>query len=70
MGTAECIIYAYDLSTVPSVLPAFANARDLIIVDEVNRTHFAINSSTSRYAALSMYWANEMHNCQRPFSSV
>lgn len=35
MGTAEAIIYAYDLSTVPSVVPAFANARDLIVVDEV-----------------------------------
>lgn len=35
MCTAEGIIYSYDLSTVPSVLPAFANAKDLIIVDEV-----------------------------------
>ena len=35
MGQEESIIYAYDLSTIPSVLPAFANAKDLIIVDEV-----------------------------------
>lgn len=31
----EAILYAYDLSTVPSILPAFANKRDLIICDEV-----------------------------------
>ena len=31
----EAILYSYDLSTVPSVLPAFANKRDLIICDEV-----------------------------------
>ena len=31
----ESIIYSYDLATVPSILPAFANSRDLIVVDEV-----------------------------------
>ncbi len=36
MGAGECIIYAYDMSTVPSVLPAFANAKDLIVIDEVD----------------------------------
>ena len=35
MQTEESIIYAYDLATVPSILPAFANAKDLIICDEV-----------------------------------
>ena len=33
----ESIIYSYDLATVPSILPAFANSRDLIVVDEVRR---------------------------------
>lgn len=35
MGTEECIIYSYDMATVPSVIPAFANAKDVIICDEV-----------------------------------
>ena len=35
MGTEESIIYSYDLATIPSVLPAFANAKDLIVCDEV-----------------------------------
>ena len=36
MQTQETIIYAYDLATVPSILPAFANAKDIIICDEVS----------------------------------
>lgn len=36
MGRQEAIIYAYDMATVPSVIPAFANAKDLIICDEVS----------------------------------
>jgi serine palmitoyltransferase len=35
MGTEEAIIYSYDLATVPSILPAFANTKDLIVCDEV-----------------------------------
>lgn len=35
MGTEECILYSYDLATVPSVIPAFANAKDIIVCDEV-----------------------------------
>lgn len=35
MGTEESIIYSYDLATVPSILPAFANAKDLLVCDEV-----------------------------------
>ena len=35
MGTQESIIYSYDLATIPSVLPAFANTKDLIVCDEV-----------------------------------
>ena len=35
----EAILYAYDLTTVPSLLPAFANKRDLIVCDEVRAPH-------------------------------
>lgn len=36
MGTEESIIYSYDLATIPSVIPAFANAKDVIVCDEVS----------------------------------
>mmetsp|Transcript_23946 Transcript_23946/g.61455 ORF Transcript_23946/g.61455 Transcript_23946/m.61455 type:complete len:496 (+) Transcript_23946:125-1612(+) len=34
MGTEEAIIYSYDLATLPSIIPAFANRKDVIICDE------------------------------------
>ena len=33
MGSDEAILYSYDLATMPSVLPAFANAKDIIVLD-------------------------------------
>ncbi len=35
MGTQQCIIYSYDIATISSVIPAFANRKDVIVVDEV-----------------------------------
>lgn len=35
MGTDEAIIYSYDIATVSSIIPAFANRKDVIIMDEV-----------------------------------
>ncbi len=34
LGTEEAIIYSYDIATVASVIPAFANRKDLLVVDE------------------------------------
>ena len=34
MGTQEAILYSYDLATMPSVLPAFASAKDVIVLDD------------------------------------
>lgn len=35
MGTEEAILYSYDCATLPSIIPVFANAKDLIVCDEV-----------------------------------
>jgi serine palmitoyltransferase len=35
MGAEEAIIYSYDIATVASIIPAFANRKDVIVVDEV-----------------------------------
>lgn len=40
MGTEEAILYSYDIATFPSIIPAFANAKDLIICDEVRDSLF------------------------------
>lgn len=34
MGCEEAIIYSYDIATVGSVIPAVANAKDVIVMDE------------------------------------
>jgi len=34
MKTEEAILYSYDVATVPSIIPAFANAKDVIVVDD------------------------------------
>ena len=35
MGSEEAILYSYDLATLPSIIPAFASKKDLILCDEV-----------------------------------
>jgi serine palmitoyltransferase len=34
MGQEEAIIYSYDISTIASVIPAFASRPDILLVDE------------------------------------
>jgi serine palmitoyltransferase len=47
MGTEEAILYSYDLATLPSILPAFASKKDLILCDE------AVNYAVQNGAHLS-----------------
>lgn len=52
IGTEEAILYAYDMATVPSVLPAFANKRDLIVCDEAVGFHIQNGAILSRARVL------------------
>eukprot|EP00884_Botryococcus_braunii_P003700 jgi/Botrbrau1/13330/Bobra.0334s0007.1 len=54
MGTEESIIYSYDLATVPSVLPAFANAKDLIVCDA--GVSYAIQNGAALSRARVLYF--------------
>ena len=36
MGTEEAIIYSFDIATISSIIPAFANRKDVLVVDEVS----------------------------------
>ncbi len=40
-GTEGSIIYAYDVATTASVIPAFANRKDILVIDEVRRRRMA-----------------------------
>ena len=54
MGCQEAILYSYDLATMPSVLPAFANKRDLIIADE--GVSYAIQNGANLSRARVLYF--------------
>jgi serine palmitoyltransferase len=34
LRTEEAILYSYDAATVPSIIPAFANAKDIVVIDD------------------------------------
>ncbi|KAA6414371.1 MAG: serine palmitoyltransferase 1, partial [Trebouxia sp. A1-2] len=64
MQTQETIIYAYDLATVPSILPAFANAKDIIICDEA--ACFAIqNGAVLSRAQVKYFRHNDVADLER-----
>ncbi|KAK9798138.1 hypothetical protein WJX73_006549 [Symbiochloris irregularis] len=54
MGTEECILYSYDLATVPSVIPAFANAKDIIVCDEA--VHYGAQNGCTLSRAKTYYF--------------
>jgi serine palmitoyltransferase len=48
MGTAEAIIYAFDIATMPSVLPAFTTKKDILVMDEAASWPLRNGASLSR----------------------
>lgn len=47
-GTAEAIVYSHDIATMPSVLPAFASAKDVIVLDDAAPWALANGAALSR----------------------
>ena len=47
-GTAEAIIYSHDAATMPSVLPAFASAKDVLVMDDAAPWAFRNGAALSR----------------------
>ena len=73
MGTEECIMYSYDMATINSVLPAFANAKDVIICDEVCRPSAVCSSWSAAFSlhpmqGLHMSMHLSIHECKQPQS--
>ncbi|CAK0785184.1 hypothetical protein CVIRNUC_008390 [Coccomyxa viridis] len=69
MGTEESIIYSYDLATVPSVLPAFANAKDVIVCDESVSYPIQNGCALSR-AAIKKFRHNDMADLERTLQAI
>jgi len=69
MGTQEAILYSYDLATMPSILPAFANRKDIIVVDD--GVSYAVRSgcALSRARVLT-FRHNDVADLERILRSV
>ncbi|GMH35333.1 hypothetical protein BSKO_03201 [Bryopsis sp. KO-2023] len=69
MQTEEAIIYSFDMASAASVLPAFANRRDLIVCDEA--VHYPIqNGCNLSRARVLMFKHNDMDDLKRVLEMV
>ncbi|KAF5837723.1 pyridoxal phosphate-dependent transferase [Dunaliella salina] len=64
MGTDEAIIYSYDIATVSSIIPAFANRKDVLIIDECCGYPIQQGATLSR-AAVHVCKHNDMADMER-----
>lgn len=48
MGAEQAIVYSFDIATMPSVLPAFATRKDVIVLDEAASWPLRNGASLSR----------------------
>lgn len=69
MGSQEAILYSYDLATLPSVIPAFANKKDLIICDE--GVNYGIQNGCHLSRARVLYFKhNDVEDLERVLQQV
>ena len=69
MGTQEAILYSYDLATLPSIIPAFANRKDVIVADE--GCHYAIRNGCSLSRARVLYFKhNDVADLERILKQI
>lgn len=69
LGTEGAIIYSYDLATLPSVIPAFANRNDLVVCDE--GVNYAIQKGCNLSRAKVLYFKhNDMQDLERILAGV
>eukprot|EP01026_Neomeris_dumetosa_P046457 TRINITY_DN3955_c0_g1_i3.p1 TRINITY_DN3955_c0_g1~~TRINITY_DN3955_c0_g1_i3.p1 ORF type:complete len:428 (-),score=69.02 TRINITY_DN3955_c0_g1_i3:216-1499(-) len=69
MGTPETIIYSYDLATIPSVLPAFASKKDVMVCDEA--VGWSIQNGANLSRAETVYFKhNDMEDLERCVSKI
>lgn len=61
MKTDDAIIYSFDMATASSVLPAFANRRDVIVCDEAVNFSLQNGCNLSR-AKVELFKHNDMED--------
>jgi serine palmitoyltransferase len=61
MGAQEAIMYSYDIATMPSVLPAFASRKDVIVLDSAASWPLRNGAKLSR-AQGTLRWLSRSRN--------
>eukprot|EP00775_Hariotina_reticulata_P007301 gene7301-7514_t len=69
MGQEEAIIYSYDISTIASVIPAFASRKDMLVLDEAVSYPIQQGSKLSR-ARVRWFRHNDMQHLEQVLQQI
>ncbi len=69
LRTEEAILYSYDSATVPSIIPAFANAKDTLVIDDGCAYAVRLGCQLSR-ATVFTFRHNNMEDLERVLKKV
>ena len=69
MGTEEAIVYSYDTATQPSVIPALASSKDVLVVDEAAAWPIRNGATLSR-AQVIFFRHNDLEHLESVLQGV
>jgi len=69
LRTEEAILYSYDAATVPSIIPAFANAKDIVVIDDGCAYAVRLGCLLSRAKVVS-FRHNDMEDLERVLRGI
>ena len=67
--TEEAILYSYDAATVPSIIPAFANAKDIVVIDDACANAVRAGCTLSR-ARIVTFKHNDVHDLEKTLNEI
>lgn len=69
MKTEEAILYSYDAATVPSIIPAFANAKDVVVIDDGCANAVRAGCTLSR-AKVFTFKHNDVNDLEKTLAKI
>lgn len=67
--TEEAILYSYDAATVPSIIPAFANAKDIVVIDDACSNAVRAGCTLSR-ARIVTFKHNDIKDLEKTLDEI
>lgn len=62
MATEQAIVYSFDIATMPSVLPAFASRKDVIVIEDSASWPLRNGASLSRAQGMAAFLTPSLLN--------